>query len=186
MKKLFTLLLVSSMAMAADNVKSIVALEYGYLGTTNKSSKINNVTTPETGSLNTIGLKLGAAEGDYRLFLSYRLLQANTATATASVGHSGGAEFDYVLNFAQVFGLYFGVNSGYAAYKYTGSDSQERILSSVYLGGQGGAILTVGQFEIDTGVRYWYYLNGADATVTSLPYTIQDTTTFYASLHFFY
>ena len=166
--------------MAQDNVKSLVAFEYGYLGTTTKT--YGTAATRDDGTLNTFGIKLGAEEGSYRLFLSYRLLYANGT----DLGHSAGAELEYMIHLGNLIGLYFGAVAGYATYDYTGTDAVARQLKSPYVGGDVGTVFTLGSFEIDVGTRLWNYLNGAEQEVTSQTYIVKDALTYFVAFHYYY
>ena len=157
MKKVLLALLISTGVFAYDGTtKSLVGIETGYGQFDYSAANQDNINMGRTSSsedFGIIGLKIGAENEDFRLFLDANYYQVSGAFDYAN---SVGGSLQYLLFITNDFNLFFGVNGGLMNIKVVDSGiGKSYEYSDPYFGGDIGFNYDItDQLGLELGARY--------------------------------
>lgn len=159
---------------------SLVGIEAGYNGLS--MSALNDDGTPafdETTNYAHAGIKIGAQNENYRIFLSARYNKIDDF----DYAYTMGVEFQYLINFSKHANLFLGAGMGMAEMEYLDDKNFVRTISDPYVGGDIGVNYHVNEsIDLELGVR----LISLDANnlKNDITYTFDTITTGYTSVIF--
>jgi len=141
----FALSLVSSAAIA-EGTQSLVGIEGGYnsLGH-EQNSPFNN----DAYNLGSAGIKIGAQNGQYRLFVSGRYYNSKNFDYMTTLG----VELQYLLNVSSGVNCFLGFNVGMANIGFTRSNFKRTISDSYYGGDLGLNFHLTESLDLEVGAR---------------------------------
>lgn len=188
MKKIVSKIVLASLVTASalsagafDNGISLVGIEGG-IGT--MKTEVDTATTAkkEDYSVPSVGLKVGAEYGNYRVFLSGRYFSQSDFDYITTFGVEG----QYLFNVSKAANIFIGANAGIANMKFLAEgESSSRSLSDPYLGGDIGVNYHVNkEFDIELGARVMNLISENDKY--DVTYKFDNIVSGYASLIYKY
>jgi hypothetical protein len=173
MKIVFGLLLAGSLlsgvVLANDDVNALVGLEAG----------IGSMDAGGTGhTLYTGGLKIGAKNDDYGVFLSARTLQINNFKNANTLG----GELQYFIPIGSRFNAFLEANVGKIGMKTDTTANQRDISTYYYGGGLGMNVALTKSIDFEVGGRLMYI--NYDHVLNNVTYNVDSLVQGYSSIIF--
>jgi hypothetical protein len=173
--------LVADSSSVFDNGVSLVGIEGG-IGT--MKTEVNTATSAQKKdySVPSIGLKVGAEYGNYRVFLSGRYFSQSDFDYITTFGVEG----QYLFNFSKAANVFIGANAGIANMKFLADgENSSRSLSDPYLGGDIGVNFHVNEnFDLELGARVMNLIS--ENNKNDVTYKFDNIVSGYASLIYRY
>jgi hypothetical protein len=173
----------SSAVQAKDiyRADSLVGIEGGYTSLDYKHGT-NSVSTTERSNLGNAGIKLGAENKDYRIFLSGRYFY--DASRDFEYIMTLGAEVQYKFNVLESMNIFIGVNGGISYLELRPADGTDRTMSEPYVGGDIGTNIHLGDStDLELGFRIMS-IQAKHTLVGYEEYTVGNLSSAYASIIF--
>jgi len=137
--------LVSSAAMAGET-QSLVGIEGGY---NSVGYEQNTPYKSDTYKFGSAGIKVGAQQNSYRVFVSARYYNSKDFDYMTTIG----AELQYLINVSSGMNCFIGINAGMANIGFT-RNNFKRTISSGYYGGDLGLNFHITQsLDLELGAR---------------------------------
>jgi len=158
--------------------KSLVGIEGGL---NSVDYVYNSANSPQTTTLSSAGLKIGAETRDFRVFLSARYL-FDTGNDYDYIVTYGG-EVQYKFNAFEFLNFYIGLNTGVANIRFTPPVGTYRTITSPYFGGDIGTNIHLGNStDLEIGARTMSIQE--TNTIDGIDYRFNDIITGYVSVIF--
>ncbi|MBA1433055.1 MAG: hypothetical protein FAF04_05575, partial [Epsilonproteobacteria bacterium] len=126
--------------VAADEYKSLFAVEGGYTKVSADVTDSGQIFSVQENKLGSAGLKLGAQGEHFRVFLSARYYDAEDFSKLNTLG----AEVEYLFHFSKPVSFFVSANAGKAFMKVGATQYYSSVsLNEYYYGGGAGFNLTV-------------------------------------------
>jgi len=194
-KKILLGLLITAGLFAYDGTtKSLVGIETGYGQFDYSAANRDNINMGRSSSsedFGIIGLKIGAENEDFRLFLDAKYYQVSGAFDYAN---SIGGSLQYLLFITNDFNLFFGVNGGLMNIKVVDNGiGKSYEYSDPYFGGDIGFNYDItDQLGLELGARYvnidaentQYYIDPESGDTLSRTYKVEQMLNIYTSIIF--
>lgn len=174
--------------------KSLVGIEAGYGQFDYSAANQDNINIGRTSSsedFGTVGLKIGAENEDFRIFLDAKYYQVS---GDFDYANSVGGSLQYLLFITKDFNLFFGVNGGLMNIKVVDSGiGKSYEYSDPYFGGDIGFNYEIMDLlGLEIGARYvnidaentQYYTDPDSGDTMSRTYKVEQMINFYTSLIF--
>lgn len=172
-------LLADSSSIFSDGT-SLVGIEGG-IGTM-KTELESTPAVKKDYNVPSVGLKIGAEYGNYRIFLSGRYFSQSDFDYITTFGVEG----QYLFNVSKAANIFIGANAGIANMKFlVDGESSSRSISDPYLGGDAGVNFHVNEkFDIELGARVMSLVS--ENSMNGITYKFDNIVSGYASLIYKY
>ncbi len=192
MKKVLILALMICGLNAYDGTsKSLVGIETGYGQFEYSADDVNIGRNNSTEDFGMLGLKIGAENEDYRVFIDGRYYHV---TGAFDYANSIGGSLQYLINFTHDFNLFLGINGGLINMKFADDDiGKSYEVSNAYYGGDIGFNYAIHELlGLEIGARFMninasntqLYIDATSGETMTRTYNIDHMINVYASMIF--